>query len=797
MMRSQLARQVVRRLRSAPQAMLPLRPATRPSLRRYPAGSRIARPLQRRTFLGLFQKAPRILKEMQVEPGYEALLEYGARRSDDLRPPPREQLIKGWRDFFRYKKFNKRSVNATQARVAHRVLRYLTDQADEGENQLRLSISDLRTAQDALRLRPRDDPTELVRFSKALFQEIRRMLSGGNHSYRPTKKGLVRTESASLANDTTALWRILTRHGHSIEARDQLLSDWPMFRSEPRLGYGQTKGLWVPVLRGLAEEGREKELLEFLQTLQEQSGLSFGRKIHEIMVTFYARQNNLDKMREWFDRPIQPDQTAPRSEVETQEEDPANLEPGDSVEFEDPEAATSLIVSPTYIAYDEVFRCALRNDDLDWAVSIYRGLTDGIEKLAQKNYTEEAVLLVYRFAVLLLGKGPEHIEQMMSHANLSFHPSMDIINTLVEAAMEKGDSYLAERMAALAPKHQLEPDNRLYSLQIDYRTRAGDLDGAFTAYRSLQNFESSEQDWPVLNRLIRALCDLPTPNHDQILEVTSYLEQLEATLEPETVVSLSMTFLKNDEQYEVIDTLSLHSTQLSIEERQLVSQAFVDYCLDSSNSTARVWDAYALLRQFFPDTTEPKDRVKIMDAFYDRKRADMASYVFGHMRQHSNTAFRPDIDAYIRCFEGMGRCPDPESLRTVHNMLKMDTRVQPNTQLYNALMIAHTACENTNKALDYWHDIDTSVDGPTYESLEIVFRTYELSPFGEESARNLWTKLHKMEIDVPLNVVTAYVGALASHSQLEDVKKILEEMEANFALRPDTMTYVSYNYSPD
>jgi hypothetical protein len=245
--------------------------------------------------------------------------------------------------------------------------------------------------------------------------------------------------------------------------------------------------------------------------------------------------------------------------------------------------------------------------------------------------------------------------------------------------------------------------------------------------------------------------------------------------------------MNNDEQYEVIDTLSLHTVHYSWDERALVSKAFVRFCLDGANSTARVWDAYALLRQFFPDTAL-EDRVKIMDGFFDRKRADMACLVFGHMRQHSNPIYRPTLDTYIRCFEGIGRSPDPEGLRMVHNMLKMDTTIQPSTQLYNALMIAFTACEEPHRALDYWKDIDNSAEGPSYQSLEIVFRAYEILPFGDKPAKQLWEKLHRMDIELPANVVTAYAAALAYHSHIEEAQKILEEMEADIGQRPDILT---------
>ncbi|KAK9782769.1 putative Complex I intermediate-associated protein 84 [Seiridium cardinale] len=777
-MRSQLTRHVLRRLH-AHQGIPPC-PTARPSLRRHPTAYRIARPIQRRTFLNFFQKAPRILKEPEVEPGFESLLKYGAMKKENLRPPPREELVKGFRDFFRHKKLNNRPVNAMQARVAHHVLNHLVEPGERNV-EYTLSLADLRTAQLALQVRPRDDPTELVELAKALFLQIRDLSKQRARNPRLSKDGEGRSTIVERAPDIAVLLRILAQHGRSLEARHHLLSSWATLQSDSQLGYGRTKGLWIPVLRGLAQEGKEEELLEFLSIMQSRSGLEFGRTVHEIMTTFYARQNDLEKMKEWFYKPIEPSRS---------EETPA---------INDQVPLTSTIrPSPTQQTYQEVFRCAMRNGDLDWAISEYQSIADDLQRLSQTHYSDEAVLLIYRFAVLLLGKGPEHVEQMMmSNSNPKLGPNIDIINTVIAAAVEKGDLYMAERLSALVSKLEIEPDRRHYSLVMDYRIRAGDLDGAFTAYRLLSNYDNSDEDWPLLNKLIRGLCSLPSPNHEKVLDITSYLEQLSATLEPETVVSICMTFMDNDEQYEVIDTLSLHTVHYSWDERTLVSKAFVRFCLDAANSTARVWDAYALLRQFFPDTALD-DRVQIMDGFFDRKRADMACHVFGHMRQHSNPVYRPTLDTYIRCFEGIGRSPDLESLKMIHNMLKMDTTIQPTTQLYNALMIAYTACDEPHSALDHWKDIDNSAEGPSYQSLEIVFRTYEITPFGAEPAKQLWEKLQRMEIELPANVVTAYAGVLAYHSNVEGAKRILEEMEADIGQRPDVLTLaVVYNALPN
>lgn len=699
--------------------------------------------------MGFFEKPPRVLKEPQVEPGYDSLIKYFNRKNDDLRLPAKQELANAFQQFIAYKKAHNRALTAIQARCINYMLDYICHEKGVPSDVYFLRIADLRAVQDVLLTAPREDAADHVKLAKAVYDEIRTL-----QAVEPTGK----REEVETAIDLAVLVRILSRYGSAVEARDTMLDFWTRSgQDNPDIGSKRTKDLWFPILRGLADEGREPEVKDFVRRMEEEARIPYNRRTQEIMTTFYAQRDEFEQMEFWFQQPIPP--TAP----------------------------------PSHKTYRELFRCALRNDQREWALSIYQKLVNDTESLPHRHFTRETLLVVYEWAILLHGKGLEHIEHMMK-ANAErrpddtdFQPSIDTINGLIEAAVEKNDSYLAERFIALAHKLELEPNRRTYSLQIQYRLAAKDLDGAFSAYRSLQNFDGHQEDDLLLNRLIRDMCEASSPFYEGILDIISYLEQRLVTLEAETVVSICLTFLKNDEHYEVIDTLSLHTIQASPKDRELICKAFVNYCLDRVNSTARVWDAYTLLRQFFPDATR-EDRIKVMDAFFDRKRGDMATHVFGHMRQQTDSNSRPILETYVRCLEGIGRCPDLESLKILHNMLKMDTTVTPNTQLYNALMLAHTACEEHYRALDFWMEISNSVEGPSYNTLEIVFRTFQGVDRGGERAQALWEKLQKMEVDVPPNVYTAYAACQAAHSRSEEVKTLLEDMDEAVGKRPDPLT---------
>ncbi|KAI1501896.1 complex I intermediate-associated protein [Biscogniauxia marginata] len=767
-MRSQVTRHVLRRrLATRASAVPPLRSGLpRPAFRTYPVGCRAARMHQRRTFFKLFQKPPRVLKEIETEPGYETLLRCNAAVNDNVRPPPTSEVVKAWRDFFRYKSWYGRVVNATQADCALQVLQYL--HRSEAGDGVQLSADDLRLARDCLSKPPRDIVDHHLEFSRVLYREIRRKVLGIQvfpfHDVTLEVK-MKNLEAPEYAKDLSSLLSALAQYGRALEAKDMFLA-YRKKLEDKNLATVLSQQMWISVIRGLAREGHEEELLEIISQAGE-AGVEFDPAIHGIMSTFFAQRDNVAETKYWFDRPISRD------------------------------------LPPAPSTYYEILKFALRNNQREWAVSIFQTLVSKLESgplWGHKTCWDTS----FQWAVLLLGKGNDHLMHMFKVAyeqtqdKPTSQPNIGSINGLLKIAIEKKDPYMAERFISLSKKLGFEPDFKTYILQMEYRILAGDLDGAYTAYQALQSLEESYKDreMATLNQFIRALCDAPKPNYERVLEVTSYLEQRHVTLEPETVASICMTFLKNDETYEVIDTLSLHTVHYSLGERQMVRKAFVEYCVDEKNSTARIWDAYTLLRQFFPEL-EVEHRLRIMDTFFNRRRPDMACHIFSHMRTHDNPSFRPNVQVYVRYLEGIGRCPDIESLRTVHNMLKMDTTIQPNTLLYNSLMIGYIACGAPRRALEFWAEITRSPEGPSYATLEIVFRAYQVTSHGDRPTRELWEKIQKMDIEVPVKVYAAYVTSLAAHGHIEDVKVLLDDMQDTIGARPDldTLAYV-YNALP-
>ena len=174
-----------------------------------------------------------------------------------------------------------------------------------------------------------------------------------------------------------------------------------------------------------------------------------------------------------------------------------------------------------------------------------------------------------------------------------------------------------------------------------------------------------------------------------------------------------------------------------------------------------------------------------MTAFFTRERADMGVRIFQNMRMHSRADTIPTVDTYVAAFLGLAKLRDLESLEVIHNLLKLDYNITPTTYLYNALIIAYTACGKARKALGFWDDIVASREGPSYNSIHIALRACEKSPFGDLKAKDLWSLLRRRNVELDHNLWCSYVGALAGNGDIDMAITAVEEAEGKGELEVD------------
>ena len=653
---------------------------------------------------------------------------------DNLRPPPRRELIEAWKKLMQSKLKRRMPLNSTQALQCRRLLEYLAK--PDGENAKTLSSADLAMARQVLLdIKPRERTQNHLEFAKALYA----VWSSGSFSGK--------------AREPERYWshvvQMLSEYGGSAEAAQMVKEKWndPAYQA-----YAIKSKLVDVVARGLAREEKEQELVELAEFASVAEIPNDG--LQEIMIKYFATRDRIPETKSWLDTPT--DRLRCRAE-----------------------------------AYRAVASFARRNQLQEWAVPIFLELG---ESQPRGKYWD-----VILQSILLLGKSLAEVETMMSHMvdrDGPLPPTIDTINCLLEVAAETKDISLADEILALSADKHIAPNGETYLVLLRLRLQTGDLTAAHGAFEQVRHYEPWANETKAglyqefarrTNEFLVRLSQQERPDFTAIMAILEAVEEEQMILNPETAGALCVRFLENDQHYDVMDILSVHSFTYSEQQREVVQSAFVAFCLDRNTTTSRAWGAYQLLQQFFQDTSFEL-RAKLMAAFFERKRPDMASHVFGHMRQHRNKSYHPRLETYIQYLEGAAQYPDAEGLTMIHNMLKMDTTVQPNTKLYTGLMLAYTACDKPLTALDFWNEITQSREGPSYASLEAVFWALERRSGGDKQAREIWERIERMDLEVPAAVYNAYVGAMAGNGNEKEVRSLIMNMASYVGAEPDSTT---------
>ena len=688
-----------------------------------------------RSFFGFSRKTPRESKEPNFDPGFESLVELSNLLSMDVRPPSTSDISKALKQFFTSKRKRGKAVEELQAQYAIGAFQYVHSDAAREEGSS-FSYADLQVALEALVASQNHDQHQYrVLLAEIIFSEISRL----------REKGLGREDVREYIADILFPYiLIMTQCGRTAQARRVVREFWETFEEK------DNHGLWHQLLRGFAKERNEEETEQTIEIMR-QSGVPFDSKAHHSIFMSCRDHNDFALTKKWYLYP-------------TDNGRPARLR-------------TDL---------DMVKMCIVHKE-FDFGQPI-------VTKLLTGEPTKQVWDLTFQWAAAR-GKGVDEIERMMNvmvrtneENGSDARPDIDTINSLIELANSLNDPYTAERYFALGQKWQISPDAQTYLLQFDYRLKVKDLDGARHVYKQLQAHEVPDnRDIPLINNLILALCRTDPPDYAVIMSYVEDLTERSASFSPQVIAALSLLHLSRDELHDVIDILQTHAYHYELSDRALIRDTLAGYVFDRSNSTARVWDAYTIMRHVFTETPTPT-RLKLMHEFFERGRPDMATHVFGHMRQFPMLEGRPDAAAYAKCFEGIAQLADEASLETVHNMLRLDSNVEPDTKLRNALMLAYSACKMSARALEFWDDILYSREGPTYNSIRIALRVCENVSQGDKTARDIWTRLKRFNIEVGKDIYDSYVAALAGQGLLREARQLLQGMEAEIGSKPDAMT---------
>ena len=688
----------------------------------------------KRSLFGFSRKAKRQPKPINYDPGYQTMLELDNRLKTGIRPQPSEELAQAFNDFFRSKHKHSQPLEDIQAKQALVTFEHLQRTGNDGEGY-RLSSEEMTLALRMLGFMSKEYKAH-TELAKALFTELQRTREACKDDAE---------RNVGQAQELAPFILVLSQSGNTLHARDLVEQYWDRCLKDSRTSP------WATILRGFIREKKSNELQKTVD-IMEKFEIPFDAKIHQVITTYFAYQEeNIEMTKSWYSHPIASGK------------------------------------SPTAHTDAMVLKLCIKKNELEWGENVFTFLLNrGAEDMASWN-------IIFQWAAAK-GKSVDEIERMMQvmvnrsqEKGKNLHPDTETMNGLIWLANSKNDPYTAERYLALGQKLNIQPNARTYLLQLDYRLKVGDLGGARTAYARLQGEEVPDQeDLSLINKLIVALCNQKPLNYDAVMSLVEDLSERKVRFEHETVGALSQIHLHRDEMDDLIDLLNTHAFYYGLDQRASVRDVLLKYCLDPSTSISGAWSTYNILRQTFAETDVPI-RTTIMNSFFERGRSDMATHVFGHMRQQQIKSLRPGVATYAQCLSGLGRAGDAESLGLVHNMIKLDNEIEPNTQLHNALMLAYSGCGNPSRALQFWEDIVHSREGPSYASIQIALQTCEKLSSGDTEAKDIWSQLRRFDIEVTREIYAAYVGALAGQNLFDECVGLINSAEKDIGYMPDAL----------
>ena len=695
--------------------------------------------LQSRSIFGLsLGSSPRSMLNakstpVNIEKALTVLADLMRSRRARSKPPPQSTVIEAFNFLFQSRFETPRRFSRNEIYLATEAFKYLQEQqrTDAGGQEEVLSEEDIYSALAALALdtgkeRFRSDAKALAYM---MFQEVRG---------RSVDEDRIKLENHETSGRevTDTFVSVLSSTGGAREAC-QLLRE---------LGGVEAASMprWVAVLKGLANEGLEKEFWETLKEAQGSVGL-LDPNSHEELTVLFAADNNIDATKRMYD---------------------TKIEGGNS---------------PTHDCKLAVAEFCVRNNQLGWGSPVFASL------LSEPNdeRTRNAIIVWYAaegkdaYEIASLVRGPLSIQN---------------INKLIEYAYSVNNLDAIDAYLNLAKKENIRPDRQTYLLQMNYELESGDLPAAMKTYEFFAGEDPSLEltDVPVLNKLLTSVAFSSRPDFDLAMRIVDSLLDRGAELYAETVSALCHLFLQRDELEEAMGILRYRVDSYPTNDRVRISEVFRDFIINPDVKDQRAFNAYELWRHAFPETPVEK-RLPLMHSFFDRKRPDLACLVFGHMRQREDLPGRPTAEAYAQCFEGIARCKDVDGLQMVYNMLKLDLEVEQTTRIHNALMAAYTACEMPFTAIiDHFWKIMDSREGPTLSSFALALQACETwIPQGAQEARRIIALMQSWNLVITKEIYLCYLGALAGQSEFENSIELIEEMENDIGEKPDAHTLVT------
>jgi hypothetical protein len=712
-----------------------------------------------RSLFGLPRRPKQNGLDPSRDPGYEHLIVIKNLLTQKIRTPSGDFIAKVLTTFFNTKQKDRTQLLDIQLEHALPTFKHLLEIQKDDEGA-RLSQGVLQAILEVLGREQRtDNDGAASEMADLVFQELQKQLNGPSPVAGTLESSNPFWKNLQLYVDS------LMKCGKAIKARDVLVKEWSKGPDGPK-----ELQLWTELLSAFQAQKNDNEYQNTVKIMQE-NGVELDLEAYRTLCLECAARDDIEGTKKWYREVVSKKETRPL------------------------ELTLALL------------RLCIRHEDDEWGQALVNTL---LENTPEKRSWD----LILQWAVVT-GRGVDEVERMMrvmirrsEIEGQALDPDVETINGLIELANLRNDPYMAERFVALAEKWKIRPNARQYVLQMEYRLKVGDLDGARAVWRKLQPLEVPREDEVrLLNRLILGLCNAKSREQGVLTAFIEDLQERRGRFEAATLAAVVVLHLRSNEPSDATALLNSHALHYDRSGRALVSSAIADYILDPRTPTAYAWPAYTVLRQVFTET--PRDvRTTILKSFFARARPDMATHVFAHMRQSAFSHQRPSVEAYIAVLEGIASAAEPNntttpdasttgseasdinddampsasalassSLPVVLNMLRLDSSVEPDTPLRDALMRAYLRTGQPARALELWDDTVYSREGPSYASITLALQAcgeIEGRDEGIAKARGIWQRLQKTRVEISTAAWEAYMTALARQGDVDGALQLVE-----------------------